>query len=192
MELNRNEADDRQKELVALVLAAQVGNRQAFGQLAKRYERAIYLTVLRRLGNHADAQELCQEVMVQALCKIHQLHEPRCFGSWLQCIAGRMAINRLLRRGPRMTAELNWQTPENDEQETPLDRVLARERRDQVRAGLGRLRTLDRDTLEAFYFRGMSLIEMSDDFDSPVETIKRRLHVARKRLARELEAVAPA
>ena len=32
----------------------------------------------------------------------------------------------------------------------------------------------------------------SDDFDSPVETIKRRLHVARKRLARELEALAPA
>lgn len=29
---------------------------------------------------------------------------------------------------------------------------------------------------------------MSGDFDAPVGTIKRRLHVARKRLAKELEA----
>ena len=43
-----------------------------------------------------------------------------------------------------------------------------------------------------FYFRGRSLVEMSDEFDSPVGTIKRRLHVARKRLAKELSALAPA
>jgi RNA polymerase sigma-70 factor (ECF subfamily) len=44
----------------------------------------------------------------------------------------------------------------------------------------------------AFYFHGRSLVEMSDQFDSPVGTIKRRLHVARKRLAKELATMAPA
>jgi RNA polymerase sigma-70 factor (ECF subfamily) len=33
---------------------------------------------------------------------------------------------------------------------------------------------------------------MSDEFDAPVGTIKRRLHVARKRLAAELSELAPA
>ena len=61
------------------------------------------------------------------------------------------------------------------------------ERRSQVRAGLGRLGELDRDTLVAFYVQGQSLVEMSQEFRSPVGTIKRRLHVARKRLAKELE-----
>jgi RNA polymerase sigma-70 factor (ECF subfamily) len=56
---------------------------------------------------------------------------------------------------------------------------------------LDRLGDLDRETLEAFYVRGQSLIEMSDEFSSPIGTIKRRLHVARKRLARELHALAP-
>lgn len=50
-----------------------------------------------------------------------------------------------------------------------------------------RLKDMDRDTLEAFYMRGQSLVEMSDQFDAPVGTIKRRLHVARQRLAREVE-----
>ena len=40
------------------------------------------------------------------------------------------------------------------------------------------------------YVRGQSLIEMSDKFDAPDGTIKRRLHVARKRLAKHVEAVA--
>ena len=51
---------------------------------------------------------------------------------------------------------------------------------------------MDRKTLEAFYVRGQSLVEMSTEFGSPIGTIKRRLHVARKRLARELEELAPA
>ena len=78
------------------------------------------------------------------------------------------------------------------EAETPLGEILARERADQVRHGLDRLAELDRDTLVAFYFHGRSLVEMSDQFDSPVGTIKRRLHVARKRLAKELATMAPA
>ena len=65
--------------------------------------------------------------------------------------------------------------------------ALDRERQSQVRAGLRRLGDLDRNTLVAFYVEGQSLIEMSEEFRSPVGTIKRRLHTARKRLAVELE-----
>ena len=36
---------------------------------------------------------------------------------------------------------------------------------------------MDRQTLVAFYFDGRTLLEMSDQFHSPVGTIKRRLHV---------------
>ena len=76
------------------------------------------------------------------------------------------------------------------ESSTPLDAALANERAAEVRGGLARLGELDRHTLEAFYFRGQSLAEMSKSFAAPVGTIKRRLHVARKRLAEHLEAAA--
>ena len=45
----------------------------------------------------------------------------------------------------------------------------------------------DRATLEAFYLRGRSLKQMSREFETPLGTIKRRLHVARNRLRRQLE-----
>jgi len=171
----------------SLVLAAQQGNREAFGELARRYERAVYATAFRRLSNHAEAQEVCQEVLVRAMQKIGQLREPEAFGSWLQSVTSRMAINRAVRKRSAIATEPETMAATCVEYETPLDTALAHERQSQVRAGLRRLGELDRDTLVAFYVEGQSLVEMSEGFRSPVGTIKRRLHVARKRLAKELE-----
>jgi RNA polymerase sigma-70 factor (ECF subfamily) len=174
------------------VRAAQRGDRQAFGRLIEDYEQAVYATVFRRLGNHAEAQEVCQDVFIQAMRKLDQLEDPRCFGGWIRAIAARMAINYAVRRGPRMSGDREMLENGCIESHTPLVVVLAREREDQVHRGLRKLRAMDRETLEAFYFEGRSLIEMSRKFDTPVGTIKRRLHVARKRLAKELEALTPA
>ncbi|HEY2892619.1 MAG TPA: sigma-70 family RNA polymerase sigma factor [Pirellulales bacterium] len=171
----------------SLVLAAQEGDRQAFGELARRYERAVYATALRRLGNHAEAQEVCQEVLVRAMQKISQLREPAAFGCWLQAVTTRMAINRAVRRRGPIATEPETLAATCVEDETPLSAALTRERQSQVRAGLRRLGDLDRNTLMAFYVEGQSIVEMSAEFRSPVGTIKRRLHVARKRLAKELE-----
>jgi RNA polymerase sigma-70 factor, ECF subfamily len=175
--------------VVELVLRAQEGDREALGQLMVRYEGAIYAIALRRLNNHAEAEELCQEVYVQAMEKIEQLRQPECFGGWIRSIAKRMAINRAVRRSPLLSSQPD-ELESCTEERTPLGNVLASEERSQVRAGLKRLRKLDRQTLEAFYVHGRSLAEMSDAFESPVGTIKRRLHVARKRLARELAEMA--
>ena len=141
----------------------------------------------RRLGNHAEAQEVCQEVFIQAMRKIGQLRDPRCFAGWLRSMAT-PHVAEPGRPRPRMQS-----VPESFEvpaaaQQTPLGDMLEEESRAQVHSGLDRLSTLDRDTLVAFYFDGRSLNEMSDEFRTPVGTIKRRLHVARKRLARALSA----
>ncbi len=181
------------EQLRQLVLRAQAGDRDAFGELAERFEVKVYATALRRLGNnHAEADELTQEVFVQAMRKLHQLRQPECFGGWLRAMTTRMAINRVVRRGPVICAEPETLEATCASTDTPLAEALRSERASQVRAGLSRLGELDRDTLVAFYVKGQTLIEMSDQFDSPVGTIKRRLHVARKRLAKELEELAPA
>ena len=138
----------------------------------ERSERAVYAIALRRLGNHAEAQELAQEVFLQALEKLDQLREPCAFGGWLRAIANRMAINRAVRSPRRIvSAEAELIDATASENRTPLGNVLARERETQVRAGLKRLGKLDRQTLEAFYVQGRSLLEMSDEFASPVGTI---------------------
>jgi RNA polymerase sigma-70 factor (ECF subfamily) len=182
--------DEEVTSLEFLVEAAQAGDREAFGELATRFEPMVYSIALRRLGNHSEAQELCQEVLVKAMQKIEQLKAPGAFGGWLRSITVRMAINRQVRRAPTIATEPHALDATCVESITPLDSALANERATQVRGGLARLRELDRHTLEAFYVRGESLSQMSESFAAPIGTIKRRLHVARKRLARQLETAA--
>ena len=177
-------------ELIDLVRAAQSGDRQAFGNLFERFERHVMAIALRRLNDFAEAQELCQDVFIQAMKKISQLREPEAFAGWLRSITNRMAINRLIRRPADHAIETETLDRNCVETRTPLTLAIDGERAREVRRGLKALRRLDRETLVAFYVRGRSLIEMSDDFDAPVGTIKRRLHVARKRLAKHVEAVA--
>lgn len=182
-----NETDLQLASLETLVEYAQADDRGAFGELAARFEGMVYSIALRRLGDHSEAQELCQEVLVKAMQKIGQLQVPAAFGGWLRSITVRMAINRRVRRAPSIATEPQTLEATCVESSTPFDMALKNERAGQVRGGLARLGELDRDTLEAFYFRGQSLAEMSQSFEAPVGTIKRRLHVARKRLARHLE-----
>ena len=108
--------------LAAQVRAAQRGNREAFGELVERFQRSVYGLALRRLRNHAEAQELTQEVFVQAMRKIAQLREPECFGGWLRSITTRMAINRSLRSGPVVPIERETLEATCVERYTPLGR----------------------------------------------------------------------
>jgi RNA polymerase sigma-70 factor (ECF subfamily) len=172
-----------------LVEAAQEGDNEAFGVLVGRFERMVLAVCWQRLRNHAEAQEAAQEVFIKALQKIGQLEEPAAFPGWLRSIAVRQSINRSTRRPRAMAVEPHSLESFDGEVEAPLSSLLARERVAQLHEGLDRLASLDRSTLVAFYIEGQSLIEMSDEFAAPVGTIKRRLHVARKRLAKELECL---
>ncbi len=178
------------RQTADLVRAAQAGNRDAFGELFERFQPTIMAIAMRRLSNANDAQELVQDVFIQAMTKIDQLRTPECFIGWLRQITVRMAINKSIRRAPSLAVEPEILEATITQDATPFDAALESERKDQVQEGLNRLRDMDRETLDAFYVQGQSLIEMADHFDAPIGTIKRRLHTARKRLAKEVEELA--
>ena len=172
-----------------LVTAAQAGDSDAFGALVDRFERMVHGVCWQRLRDYAEGQETSQEGFIKAFQKLEQLEEPAAFPGWLRSIAVRQSINRCTRRPPSVAVEPQTLESVDGEWEAPLASLLSRERIDQLHEGLDRLANLDRSTLVAFSLDGQSLIEMSDAFAAPVGTIKRRLHVARKRLAKELECL---
>jgi len=190
--LTRSTIEDEKNSVAQLVRAAQSGNPHAYGALVERFEQTVFHTALRRLRDYTEAQELTQDVFIRAFEKIDQLNTPESFGSWLRSITVRMAINRIVRRAPTVSAEPRALEASCIETETPLTLILSAERAVQVRTGMSRLGEMDRKTLEAFYVQGRSLRQMSDEFDAPVGTIKRRLHVARKRLAQKVEGLVTA
>jgi RNA polymerase sigma-70 factor (ECF subfamily) len=179
-------------EICSLVRAAQAGDRESFGKLAREYQSSVYGVVIRRLRNTAEAAEVTQDVFLRAYRKLPQLREPERFVGWLKRIAVRLSINRATRRPPERIQPPELFDTRGDALNEPFDRIVERENAHEVRQGLSRLKPLDRDTLMAFYFEGRSLKELSDRYNSPVGTIKRRLHTARGRLKAALGEFQPA
>jgi RNA polymerase sigma-70 factor (ECF subfamily) len=178
-------------ETASLVLSAQSGDRSAYGRLVERFQPTVYALALGKLRNPVEAQELTQEVFVHAMLRLVQLREPAAFAGWLRQITVRMALNRLTRRGPLHSAEDEVLENARAAEPTPLDEMVRAEQRAGLWKGLDRLKTLDREALVAFYIRGRSLKQISREMETPVGTIKRRLHVARQRLKRVLEKSRP-
>ncbi len=176
-----------QIDIETLVLRAQQGDRQAYGELFVRFHPTVYAIALARLRNPTEAEELAQEVFVHGMRKLIQLRDPRCFPGWLRMMTTRMAINRKTRKGRVQGVESEVLENTEDRGGGPLAEMIRTEDAEQVHEGLAELKEMDRQTLVAFYGRGASLEQMSNEFDAPIGTIKRRLHVARNRLKEVLE-----
>jgi RNA polymerase sigma-70 factor (ECF subfamily) len=178
-------------EITLLVERAKVGDREAYGELVTRFQGSVYAMALARVRDPLEAQELAQDVFVHAMKKLPQLRDARCFAGWLRRITARMAINRLTRKGPLFGADPEVLEGVVGYERSPEEQLEAGEAVGQLRQALAKLKPLDRKTLEAFYLRGLSLLEIAEAYDVPVGTVKRRLHVARLRLKAVLEDIDP-
>ncbi|MEZ6095341.1 MAG: sigma-70 family RNA polymerase sigma factor [Pirellulaceae bacterium] len=183
---------EKVRSIKDLVVRAQTGDKAAFGELFEQFQPLVMSILLRRLKNYGDAQELSQDVFIKAMTKLHQLEVPEAFVGWLKSITVRMSINFVQRKRVATSGDCIAIDMAESAEQDPFELALASESRREVTRCLKRLRDLDRETLEAFYVRGQSILEMSDEFDAPVGTIKRRLHVARHRLEAEIGAEAVA
>ena len=181
------EFDLQELTVAELVVRAQAGDREAFGELFDRYRPAIVAGAMSRVRNVDEADELAQDVFIQAMQKIGQLRVPEAFGGWLRQIVHRMAINRMTRNRAAVACDPETLESTCVSEDAPDEVAESREQAEAIRNSIDRLGALDQATLTAFYLKGQTLIEMSDQFNAPIGTIKRRLHVARKRLAKEMD-----
>lgn len=93
----------------ALVRAAQTGDREAFGLLYRRYARIVHGVLLAHVP-HPAAEDLLQDVFLQAMRKVGGLRDASRFGPWLRSISRNVATDyhrRAFQRGgePREFSE---------------------------------------------------------------------------------------
>jgi RNA polymerase sigma-70 factor (ECF subfamily) len=168
-----------------LVHAAQHGDRRAFGQLLERHRGMVYTTVFGVLRHHGDAEDVCQDVFVQAITKIDKLENAPSFSGWLRTIARNTAINK--KRSRKWEISGIGEIPESkSDAQSPLMGVVDGEEKRRVRQALRHLREQDQEILIALYFDGQSLREISRQLEIPEGTVKSRLHAALRRAKQEL------
>ena len=171
---------------------AQLGDRQAFGELVERFQPTVYAIALARLRNPTEAQELAQEVFVHGMRKLPQLRDVAVLRRLAAADHGAHGHQPADPQGPAAEGRRRGAGECRGGRASPLEELVRTEQAAELYRGLDRLKPVDRATLVAFYLRGRSLKQMSREFETPVGTIKRRLHVARNRLKKVLEQPAGA
>lgn len=95
-----------QKELVD---AYKEGNIEALGKLFDQYKNPLYSFILRMVHNHAEADDVFQEVWLKAVKNLNNYRADK-FLSWLFRIARNLVIDRTRKRKP----EASLQDPVKD------------------------------------------------------------------------------
>ena len=69
------------------------GDADAFAELVRRYQHAVYGLALSYVHSFADAEDLAQEAFIAAYQNLHRLREPARFAPWLKTIAVNLCRN---------------------------------------------------------------------------------------------------
>jgi RNA polymerase sigma-70 factor (ECF subfamily) len=75
------------------VIKAVSGDRQAFDELIRRYQRQAVAVAYRLLGNNHDALEVTQDAFLKAFKSLPTLQKPEAFGGWFLRIVSNLSLN---------------------------------------------------------------------------------------------------
>jgi RNA polymerase sigma factor (sigma-70 family) len=163
-------------EIVQAVLR---GDKAAFAELVRRYERAVWTTAWRVARDYHAAQDITQEAFLEAYRRLSQLQQPRYFGVWLLRIAHRLAVRRVRRTAGAVSVESRpaFATPATPARENQAPTDL-----DDVLEAVGSLPEHERLVVVLRYFGGHSVAEVAALAGRPVGTVTKQLSRALERL----------
>jgi len=160
------------------------GGPEAFAPIVQRYQDAVFAVALARLGDFHDAEDVAQQVFVEAFGRLGGLKDPARLGAWLRSITIHRSIDRIRRRRDQSNIEAGPVPVSNEP--TPPERLSKQELRQSVLAAVARLSQTQRETTTLYYINGYSVAEVAAVQEVPEGTVKRRLHDAREKLKEEM------
>jgi RNA polymerase sigma-70 factor (ECF subfamily) len=194
--LPANLRDD--EELLAAYI--EMGSREAFEELVRRYERELYGYLYRFLGDAQLAEDAFQATFLEVYLHCREFDPSRRFRPWVYRIATTRAIDLLRRnrrhrllsldaRGPSWAGNRPTDLPDAKAR-TPLELLETSEIRQRFKLLVDSLPTRLRNVLVLVMFGGLEYHEAAEALEIPIGTVKSRIHNAIFRLRRIL--VAPA
>jgi RNA polymerase sigma-70 factor (ECF subfamily) len=168
-----------------LIIKAQRGDRNAFGELVRRHHREVVNVVYRMCGDVQLAEDAAQEAFVRAWLRLESYRPLTTLRNWLYRIAVNAALDMLRRE--RSTGEDIQSLALHDQQPGPETLLVQKERAALVQAAILSLTPASRTVLVLREYGELSYQEIANILDVPMGTVMSRLNYARNRL-RELLA----
>jgi RNA polymerase sigma-70 factor (ECF subfamily) len=180
---------EAQAEDAALVAASQKGDQRAFGELVRRYQRAVHRLAWSLTRSDSDADDLAQETFVRAWGAIGRFELGQPLYPWLARIVTNQAFSLFRHRKrrpetsiePLVEAGQQWGVDDD-----PAEHSAESERDRALRACFGELAAEHQAVLALRAVQDLSYDEIAKALNIPIGTVMSRLSRARGELKRRL------
>lgn len=185
--------DWKQYSDVELVLAARMGESDAYKELMRRYAPAAKAVILGILRNEMEAEDIVQDTMLIAFRTLDSLEQIGKFPNWL-CSIARYQAYRFLRKQKRIDIKL----PRDNEPDMGLiasstyDPARLYDKNEALQVlhrSLQLIPQVYREVLDLRYWRSMKIRDISAFLGIPESTIKWRLHKGKLLLKELIERI---
>ena len=179
---------DPGQDLARLIQAAGRGDQHSFAELYDAAGSRVHGLVLRVLRDHAQAEEVTQEVFLQVWRTAASFNPARGSAlSWLLTLAHRRAVDRVRSAAAQSRRDQDY---ESLQAQTPFDSTaeLAEGRWEaaRVRSALDGLTQPQRSAVELAFYDGLTHREVSERLGVPLGTAKTRIRDGLRRMRDQL------
>lgn len=199
----RQIAADKRAEEHALVRKAQAGDRLAFEELVRRYDREVLRLALNLVHRAEDARDIYQESFLRVYRNLHRFRFECSFYTWLYRITTNVALDFLRRRtshkedqAPILPDEPESSTrdffdrqAETSAASNPERSVLGQELGEKIQEAMKTLSARERMVFEMKHYQGLRLRAIGDLLGTSEETVKNSLFRATRKLRTCLEGM---
>lgn len=185
--------EQNEKYAMDLIIAkVKEGDLSAFNVLIDEYKDMAFTLALKLMKSREDAEEVTQDAFLKAYKKIHQFEGKAKFSTWLYTIVYHTALTRL--RKKKLPIDNSGFNQEDNltaysESDNEWRKLQKKERSSYIKLALDRLSKEDQVVITLFYLNENSLQEICEVTEWELSNVKVRLHRARKRLLKALEAL---
>lgn len=170
-----------------LVVAAAAGDRRAFEDLARRWNRKLIAHAWRLTGDEDAARDAAQSGWVEIARGIGTLRDERAFPAWAYRIVSRRCARFIAGRQADRALAGEVAAQPDPAPGTADEAVGVRETSRRLHAAIRALPPAQRAAIALFHFEEMTVAETAVALDAPAGTIKTRLMHARLALRAVLE-----
>ena len=178
-------------EDVQLIERTLAGDESAFSTLVRKYQKPVHAFVRRKVGDFHIAEEITQDIFLRVYEKLQTLKNPNTFAGWLYVIAAhqcfawfekkRIPMESLDAMPPEELEELAYGQYRAKQQEE----FANEQQREVVEGLLQKLPEGERSVVTLHYLDSMTCEDVSELLGVSPNTVKSRLHRARKRLKKD-------
>ena len=166
-----------------------------FESFMQNYQNMVFSTAMRLVANHAEAEDIAQEVFLKAYERFTDLSQSSTAGGWLKTVATNMSLNHLTRYRNRWSffSELARGEDEGDEREldfaSPQDleqELGVADRREVVEKALLKLPPGQRVPLVLYHMEGLKYDEIAAKLKISLGKVKTDIFRGREALRKKL------